>query len=251
MAEALVAQQVAVARGSRSVVRNVSFTASFGAVTAIVGPNGAGKSSLLRALNGLLPHQGSIVSEGREVGSMSPRERARRIAYVPQQSQLMANMSVREAVAQGRFAHTTGWAHVDMNAGQVERALADAHVTALASRAFNTLSGGEQRRVLLARALATEAPILLLDEPTAGLDLAHVLRFHALIRSLADRGLCVISVLHDLVDVYHHADRALLLAHGEQVAEGPASEVVRSEQVAKVYGVRLTTLAAPFELVGS
>ncbi|HEX5659550.1 MAG TPA: ABC transporter ATP-binding protein, partial [Polyangiales bacterium] len=170
MAEALRADRVHVLRGKRSVVRNVSFTASFGAVTAIIGPNGAGKSSLLRALNGLLPHQGTIVSEGREVRELSPRERARRIAYVPQQSQLMANMSVRETVAQGRFAHSSGWMQVDTNAAPVQRALDDAHVRQLAERPFNALSGGEQRRVLLARALATEAPILLLDEPTAGLD---------------------------------------------------------------------------------
>ncbi|HEX5661475.1 MAG TPA: Fe(3+) dicitrate ABC transporter ATP-binding protein FecE, partial [Polyangiales bacterium] len=83
---------------------------------------------------------------------------------------------------------------------------------------------------------------------TAGLDLAHVLRFHALIRALADRGLCVISVLHDLIDVYHHADRVLLLSQGEQVAEGAASEVVRSDAVTRVYGVRMTSATKPFEL---
>ncbi|MET0283459.1 MAG: ABC transporter ATP-binding protein [Polyangiales bacterium] len=249
MAEALSATNVEVKRGKLTVLRNVSFRAEFGSVTAIIGPNGAGKSSLLRALNGLLPHQGRITTNEREIAKLSPRERARRIAYVPQQTQLAANLSVRETVAQGRFAHTSGWAQVDTHAPSVQRALVDAHVTHLRDRAFNTLSGGEQRRVLLARALATEASILLLDEPTAGLDLAHVLRFHALIRTLADRGLCVISVLHDLVDVFHHADRALLLAHGEQVLEGPAADVVRSEQVTRVYGVRVAALTAPFELV--
>ncbi|HEY6881328.1 MAG TPA: ABC transporter ATP-binding protein [Polyangiales bacterium] len=249
MPEALEVRGVSVLRDKRTILRDVSFSAAFGSVTAIIGPNGAGKSSLLRGLNGLLPYRGSVLCEGREVRTLAPRERARRIAYVPQQSQVAANMSVREVVAQGRFAHTSGWAPVDAEAPNVERALVDAHVWQLRERAYNKLSGGEQRRVLLARALATEAPILLLDEPTAGLDLAHVLRFHALIRSLADRGLTVISVLHDLLDVYHYADRALLLAGGAQIELGAAAEVVRSAAVERVYGVRMTTPNPPFELV--
>ncbi|HEY6876519.1 MAG TPA: ABC transporter ATP-binding protein [Polyangiales bacterium] len=249
MTEALSVRGLDVLRDGRAILRELSFSVSFGSVTAIIGPNGAGKSSLLRALTGLLPYRGSVLCEGREVRALAPRERAQRIAYVPQHSQLAANMRVREVVAQGRFAHTSGWSAVDADAPNVQRALVDAHVWHLRERAFNQLSGGEQRRVLLARALATEAPILLLDEPTAGLDLAHVLRFHALVQSLAQRGMAVICVLHELLDVYHHADRALLVAAGTQVTYGTATEVVCSPEVERVYGVRMKALEAPFELV--
>ncbi len=249
MTDALQVRSVSVLRGKRTVVRDVTFAAAYGSVTAIVGPNGAGKSSLLRALNGLLPHHGSILVQGEEVRQLAIPERARRIGYVPQHTQLSADLTVREVVAQARFAHSRAWQQPDLQARPIARALEEAHVSGLAERPYNRLSGGEQRRVLLARALATEAKILLLDEPTAGVDLAHVLRFHALVRGLAERGLAVISVLHDLLDVYHHADRALLLSRGELALEGPAADVIRSVELSRVYGVRAHSFTPPFELV--
>jgi iron complex transport system ATP-binding protein len=251
MIDALIADDVSVRRVGRAVVEKVSLRAAYGSVTALIGPNGAGKSTLLRALIGILPYEGSVRVAGREVRGMAPRERAREVAYVPQQSLLNANIRVREVVAQGRFAHAGGWGRSAARSdARVVLALSEAEVSHLAERAFSKLSGGEQRRVLLARALATEARVLLLDEPTAGLDVAQVLRFHALMRALAERGLAVVSVLHDLLDVHQYADQAVLLAQGKLQLAGAAQQVVRSQVAERVYGVRMSADAAvPFQLV--
>jgi iron complex transport system ATP-binding protein len=246
MTDALVAEHITVRRNRRVVVDDVSLRAAYGEVTALIGPNGAGKSTLLRALLGILPADGFVSIAGSSLRTLSPRERARTVAYVPQQSQLTANVRVRDVVTQGRFAHGE-----NNSSDKIERALEDAQVSPLAARAFNQLSGGEQRRVLLARALATDARVLLLDEPTAGLDVGQVIRFHRLMRTLTERGLAILSVLHDLTDVCQYADRAILLSRGRVVTAGAASAVIGSAETERVYGVRLTREAiAPFELAG-
>jgi iron complex transport system ATP-binding protein len=246
MADALVADRVSVQLGGRPVVSEVSLRAEPAAVLALVGPNGAGKSSLLRALAGLLPCSGQIIFRGESIAALAPTLRARAIAYVPQQSALRAHLSVREVVAQGRHAHH-GFSLRAPPAREpaVEHALAATGLAELAARSFLHLSGGEQRRVLLARAIATEAPVLLLDEPTAGLDVAHVLTFHALVRELAREGRAIVFVMHDLGDVRRHADRAVLLASGRVAAEGPVAEVLSAEPISRVYGVRIEEQAAP------
>jgi iron complex transport system ATP-binding protein len=246
MAEALVAERVSVRLGGRAVVDEVSLHAAHGAVLALIGPNGAGKSSLLRALAGLVPCTGTITLMGENMASLASHARARAVAYVPQQSQLRAHLSVREVVAQGRHPHHTFRLRAPSESEPaVEHALAATGVVELAGRSFLHLSGGEQRRVLLARAIATEAPVLLLDEPTAGLDVAHVLAFHALVRELACAGRCVVFVMHDLGDVRRHADHAVLLSAGRAFAQGPVSEVLAAEPIARVYGVRVEENAAP------
>src|SRR4051812_3813585 len=211
MAE-LVAENVSVLRGDKQVVSGVSLQASAGEVLAVLGPNGAGKSSLLRALAGLLPFSGSVRLDGVEYSSLAPRERARRLAFVPQQTALRSALPVRDVVAQGRYMHRSAFgasgAH-DREA--VARALEVCDIAGFADRAFTTLSFGEQRRVLIARALATGARIVCLDEPTASLDVHHVLRLHTLLRRLASEGFTIIAVLHPLDDALRHADRALLL----------------------------------------
>ena len=252
MPDALRAERVSVTRGARTVVDTVSFGADYGRVTAIIGPNGAGKSSLLRALAGLLPYAGSVTLGDLQVRSLPIDQRARAIAYVPQQTMLTASVRVADVVAQGRFAYGRGLGRSgELDEPSIDRALADAQITHLRDRAFSKLSGGEQRRVLLARALATEARVLLLDEPTAGLDVAQVLRFHQLVVSLAARGLCIVSVLHDLMDVYEYADRAVLLSHGKLALQGTAREVVKSAEAEQIYGVRMTGAGgARFSLLG-
>ena len=155
-----------------------------------------------------------------------------------QRSELTAGISVHDVVAQARYAGHGGFLGFgERQDDVVERALARVGLASLAERAFDTLSGGEQRRVLTARALASEARVLLLDEPTAGLDVAHVLRFFALLHELRRDGYALVCVLHDLSDVLRHADRALLLHQGRAVACGPSAEVLTPACIREVYGV--------------
>jgi len=237
-AELLIARDVSVRRGSREIVRAVSLQARAGELLAVVGPNGAGKSSLLKALAGLWPAQGEIQVSGASLAALSPRERARALGYVPQRSALTEGIAVHDVVGQARYAKQEGL--FGFGAARdpiVDQALARVGLSSLAQRAYDTLSGGEQRRVLTARALASQARILLLDEPTSGLDVAHVLRFFALLRSLRGEGYALICVLHELDDVLRYADSVLLLNAGVTVAYGSAADVLTPAHVRQVYGV--------------
>lgn len=227
-------------RHGPEVVCGISFRAPRGAITALLGPNGAGKSTALKAIVGLLPRSGEVRLDGQDLGALTAQERAQRVAYVPQRTQLMARMSVRSVVSLGRFAHRGPLARASRaDEDAVESALHDAGAAALADRIFPELSGGEQQRVLLARALATGATALLLDEPTSSLDVRQVLDLHATLRRLADRGCCVVVVLHDLSEVRQNADRAVLIQQGRLYAAGPVGEIVQTPPVRAVYAVDL------------
>ncbi len=231
---------VTVELGGRVVVRGVSFTAARGAVTALLGPNGAGKSTCLRATLGLVPSTGAVTLDGDDLRRATPADRARRVAYVPQRSRLVAALSVRRVVGQGRFVHRSVLAapsRADRQA--VDAAIAATRIGALVDRPFTELSGGEQQRVLLARALATGARTILLDEPTSALDVGHALAMLETLRSLAAGGCCVVAVLHDLNEARRWADAAVLLDDGVVVGAGPAEEVVAPDPVRSVYGVRV------------
>jgi iron complex transport system ATP-binding protein len=247
MAEPLLeARGLSVVRDGREVLRDVSFSAEPGSVLAVVGPNGAGKSTLLKVIAGLLPHRGEVRIDGADVALLDRRARARLVAYVPQHSALEAALPVREVVAQGRFAHREPWrgpSAADEEA--ITRALGLTDAARLADRPFNKLSYGERRLVLLARALATGARLLLLDEPTAALDVRHALDLLSVLRRLAEGedGACVVVVLHQLQEAVSHCDRALLLAEGRAVASGPVAEVVAAGPVREVYGVELVPSA--------
>ncbi len=221
----------------------VSLAVEAGAVTGVLGPNGAGKSSLLLALLGALADgldAGEVTLEGRPLSAWSAGERAQRVAYVPQTTELTAPLSVRSVVAMGRQART-GWSPwSQLGADEVvDDAMARTDVTGLSERRFDELSGGEQRRVLLARALATEARVVLLDEPAASLDVGHALSLYGRLRELAADGYAVVVVLHDLDDALRFTDRALLLREGREVAMGPTPEVITPERIETVYGVRM------------
>src|SRR5690606_7192278 len=159
--------------------------------------NGAGKTTLLKTLVGLLPYRGQILVDGRDVAG---RERARLLAYVPQRSALDAPLRVETVVGHGRYAHTRSAVLRGDDLRAVRAAMAATDIADLAGRSYTELSGGEQRRVLVARALATGARIVVLDEPTESLDVGHALALFGLLRDLARGGVCVIAVLHDLND---------------------------------------------------
>lgn len=234
------ASGVSVALGGRTVLRDVDLEAQPGEVLALLGPNGAGKSTLLKAIAGLLPYEGSVEIADTEVASLSPRMRAKRISYVPQRSLLRSALSVEEVVALGRYVHGGsfgGMSKIDKVA--IDHALETAHADVLRRRIFTQLSVGEQQRVLLARALASDAPILLLDEPTAALDVGEGMAVLRLIRTLAARNHTLIVVLHDLADARSTTDRAVLLKDGRVVEQGDTREVVSAGPIRAVYGVKL------------
>jgi iron complex transport system ATP-binding protein len=235
----LVVSGLAIARGGRRVVEGVSFAAAPGRVTALIGPNGAGKSTLLKACLGLLPVAGGGARLGGDDLLALPRAaRARRIAYVPQRSLLAAGLPVRAVVAMGRYAHGGPLARpraVDRQA--VDAALAATDALDFAERRFDQLSTGEAQRVLVARALATGAGTILMDEPTAGLDLGHALTLLGLIRRLAAEGRTLLVVLHHLDEVREVADRALLLVAGRLQGDGAVAEVLTAEALRSAFGV--------------
>jgi iron complex transport system ATP-binding protein len=234
------ARAVGVRLGGRLIVDGVDLEAAPGTLTAIVGPNGSGKTTLLRALAGLLDHSGQIAIDGRDVHTLTPPERARLVAYLPQISELRAMLSVRQVVALGRYAQRPGlFASTRSDEHAVLAALERVRAPDLIEQAFPRLSGGQKRLVLLARALATGARTLLLDEPTASLDVKHSLQLFELLAQLASDGYTLVVVLHDLDDVERHAARALLLDAGRMQAWGPPAEAAFAEAAQRTYGVAL------------
>lgn len=234
----LTVSQLTVLRDTCPVVDRLDVTVASGEVVALLGPNGAGKSTALRAMLGLLPFQGTVTVEGRDVRTLDARQRARHLGYVPQRSQLTAAMDVRNVVALGRFAHQGLLARLsDADRVAVDAALVRTDAAHLAGRLFTQLSVGEQQRVLLARALCSGAGVILLDEPTAALDVGHALALLDLLRELAAQGHALVVVLHDLDQVVKVADRALLLHQGRTVASGAVAEVLTAEHLLPVFGV--------------
>ncbi len=228
------------------VLDGVSASIESGEFVAVIGPNGAGKSSLLKAIVGVANHSGNIsVSDGR--GAVNePRDRARQIAYVPQQPVFPHGMSVAEYVLLGRTAHLS-WLGVE---SQGDRNLATAALERLdlerfAGRELHELSGGEAQRVSLARALVHEAPILILDEPTSALDLGHQLAVLDLIDELRlERGLTVITALHDLTSAARYADRVMLLNNGKVAEFGRPNAVMTEAILSRHYGANIGVLHA-------
>ncbi len=230
----------------RWILQNVSLEIQSGMVLALIGPNGSGKSSVMRCLAGLWhPTEGEVLIDGQRLDLMRRSIAARHIAYVPQDARLDFEFSVREIVSMGRYAHR-GRFQRETNADReaINDAIQRADVVHLSERLITQLSGGERQRVLIARSLATCANILLLDEPTASLDVDHGLDVLELCRSLADEGRAVVIATHDLNAVYRFADQACLIDAGRLIAQGRPSSVLTTENIERVFHVRSEILAA-------
>lgn len=235
-------RSVEVRLGRSTVVSAFSASVPSGGWLGLIGPNGAGKSSLLRAAAGVIPHQGQVMVDGASLDLRNRSRRAALVAYVPQEPILPDDMTGAEYVMLGRTPHV-GYFGMP---GRSDRAMVDDVIDRLdlgplATRRLGALSGGERQRLVIGRALATEAPILLLDEPTSALDIGHQQQALELVARLSnDHGLTVISAMHDLTLAGMYSDRLVLLHEGAMVAEGPVAEVLSAETLAEFYGVRVT-----------
>ena len=236
--------------GGRPVVDQVDLALAAGQWVALVGPNGAGKSSLLSLLAGLRPPDaGTVQLAGRPLAAWTARQRAQRLAWLSQQGEAEGDIAAADVVRLGRLPHQGLFGAPTLaDAAAVQAAMAETECTAFAQRRLSALSGGERQRVLLARALAVGAPVLLLDEPTTHLDAPHQ---RALVRSLATRaraGAAVAAVLHDL-NLALAADRLLVMQHGRLVADGePADPLVRQRLVQvfdHAFSIEAVRLAPP------
>jgi len=231
-------ENVAVALGKRDVVRSASASFAPGTLTGIVGPNGAGKSTLARAMLALVPHTGRILVDDAEVATMSRAELAKRVAYLPQGQTLHWPLTVERLVELGRLPHLTPMSRIgEADTAAIERAIDRADVAGLRDRVATELSGGERARVLLARALAVEAPALIADEPLASLDPGHQIDVMELLQSEAHAGGVVIAVLHDLTMAARYCDRLVLIDNGTVVADGTPAEVLTPANLKSVYGI--------------
>lgn len=235
----LTVSHVSFAYAQRAALQDVSFTLQRGECVALVGPNGSGKSTLLRLLLGLVPaSQGSILLDGQPLQRLRRQELARRIAFVPQDTVIDFAFTVREIVAMGRMPHLRRFQPV----GHTDEAAIDAALTAtatmpLAARLVTGISGGERQRVIIARALAQQPQLILLDEPTANLDLVHQLDVLEQVRALVDSGCTVLAALHDLTLAARFCERILLLHSGQLVAQGSPEHVVTEAHLSMYFGL--------------
>lgn len=223
----------------RPIVAGIDLEVAPGRVTGIVGPNGSGKTTLLHLLAGLRrPTRGEVLLDGCPIGGLGARERGRRVALVEQKASTDLDLSGREVVALGRYAHTPAWRRRGQGPA-IAAALAQADASDLADRRWPTLSGGEQQRLHLARALAQEPDVLLLDEPTNHLDIRYQHEVLSLLRGL---GRTTVVVLHDLNLAAAYCDDLVLLDRGQVAGAGTVSEVLDPDLLSSVYGIGVDRL---------
>jgi iron complex transport system ATP-binding protein len=240
----LQARNLTVSYDQRIAVADLTLSLNPGEITAILGPNGAGKSTLLRTLNGQIPKSsGTIVLDGEPIERLNRRSISRRIAVVAQEAELRFPVTVLEFVLGGRFAWAThaGWGwETERDLQVADEVLQETELSDLSSRLMNELSGGERQRALMARALATEAPILLLDEPTANLDLSHQATLLNLVRKRCDEHrAAALVVTHDINLAAQFADNIVLMKRGKAVHSGTPEEVLKAEILQEVFEVRV------------
>ena len=239
MTAGLALRDLSVRLGGRAVVTGVSLDLAPASLVALVGPNGAGKTSLLRALVGLLPCTGDATLDGERLDRMSARDRARRVAYLPQGHEAHWPLPARDIVALGRLPHgasdPTRLRPAD--AAAVERAMRLTDTEGFADRPITSLSGGERARVALARVFAVEARLILADEPTAALDPRHQIAIMRALRDRAAEGALAIAVTHDLGLAARFADQVVVLNDGRLAAIGPPAEALSPALLAEVFGI--------------
>lgn len=228
--------------GDASLLDHASLSLVPGELVVLLGPNGAGKTSLLRAALGLArPDSGTAVLEGQAAASLSPRDRARAMTYLPQMRDLAWPLRVRDVVALGRFAYGASPERMGpADASATEQAMCACDLINLADRATDTLSGGELARVHIARALASQAPLMLADEPVASLDPRHQHKVMRLIRGYVDRGGGALVVLHDLDLAALYADRLVWMADGRTITSGSVVDTMTPHWITAIYGVQAT-----------
>lgn len=227
--------ELTVRRGECPVVDHVSLEVGAGECIGLIGPNGAGKTTLMRAALGLLQHEGRS-----SLSALPPRARAAQVAWLPQAREIAWPIAVEDVVALGRIPHLPRGSRLRAeDRAAVDAALEVMHLTGYAKRLASQLSGGEQARVLIARALAQQTPLLMVDEPIAGLDPAHQIATMECFAALAEAGKSVIVSLHDLGLAARHCSRILMMRAGRLVADGPPEEVLTPENMAEVFGVSI------------
>ncbi|ALG12784.1 ABC transporter ATP-binding protein [Kibdelosporangium phytohabitans] len=238
---------VAAGYRGKPVVSGVSVSIPRGGWLAIIGPNGAGKSTLLKAIAGLVPYTGSVMWNEQPVQNLSARERAKAFGYAPQAPLLPDGLSVSSYALLGRTPHLGTLAREGpRDFAVVQQVLSRLDLATMAERKLRTLSGGERQRAVLARVLAQQTGILLLDEPTTGLDIGHAQALLDLVDRLrTEDGTTVVSTLHDLTLAGQYADQLVLLDKGEVVATGDAGRVLDAEVLARHYDARLNVLHGP------
>jgi len=244
------ARDLTIAYAHRIAVSDLSLTLKRGEITAIIGPNGAGKSTLLKSLNGQVrPFSGTIFLDGQPLERLNRRNVSRRVAVVAQEAELRFPVTVLEFVLGGRFAWATnaGWGwETDHDLKIADAVLRETELSDLSGRLMNELSGGERQRALMARALATEAPILLLDEPTANLDLSHQATLLALVRKRCNSDeAAALVVTHDINLAAQFADNLILMKHGRAVHTGTPEQVLQPHILQDVFEVKVLVDAHP------
>lgn len=230
----LCVDRLSVSLGDHRVLRDVSFAVAEGECVGLLGPNGAGKTTLMRAALGLIPHDGAS-----SLAKLAPGERARTAAWMPQTREIAWPVTVETLVMLGRIPHMAGGQKPRAeDHDKIAAALATMDLVGFRDRDATQLSGGEQARVLIARALAQDTPLILADEPVAGLDPAHQIATMRTFAGLAGAGRSVLVSLHDLGLAARHCTRLILLADGRIAADGPAAEVMTPDRMAEVFGIR-------------
>jgi iron complex transport system ATP-binding protein len=238
---------VSVKYGSSVAVHGFTDTVRPGEWLCLIGPNGAGKSSLLRSAAGLVKHEGGILVDGSPLHLRTSRRRAALVAHVPQSPSMPEDMTAAEYVLLGRNPYVGYFGNESKHDRMmVARVIERLDLEEFAERRLGTLSGGERQRLVIARALAQEAPIMLLDEPTSALDIGHQQQALELVDSLRrEHGFTVVSAMHDLTLAGLYSDRLALLHQGHCVATGPAEQVLKAETLSEFYGVSVTVHHEP------
>ena len=242
----LVASSITVVRSHRKTVDDVHLTLNAGELTILVGPNGAGKTTLVRAMTGLVRSKGSVAFDGNDLHGIAPRARARAISYLPQGHEFHWPMSVDNIVALGREPHADPFSQTSAaDRIAIERAMEATSVMEFSSRLISTLSGGERARVAIARALATEASVLIADEPTASLDERHQLIVMDLLQRIAHDGTAVLAIIHDLTLAMRFADRVVVMHEGQITANDTPALALTPDRIAEVFGISVNRVETP------